>query len=402
MVPSWLLDEVSQQLENHPEYLRIRKLTFAVCQNAWESDAKVLEQYRLRDIIHELVLTHPTQGDLGTALHNLAIRLNRPTEYVALGQGILKVIGPLYQDPASALARLDVTGILSGEAEDTGPLMQSPYEAIANTLAQSPNANRIKKLLYSVCSGGWENDPQVLAYFKLPSLVQQLHQLAPDLETLASLLNRVVSSLNRRVEYTQVAQSILEGLTPLYRPPAAQSPELAASPEPNLSPESLLSLAADFNAADLDDEELMETAVGLPPAALGFEEPIPQEAIPQEAIPQEPGPDSSVLTPPKDRTDLSDLRVEIMQYTNPLRAKLLLFSSLYHPFESNSADWSKIRNQTLGDLLRQLFDHYSTYDSVEVGLQDTARSLDQVEDYEQAAGAIARALRPYYNVGTLS
>ncbi len=448
MIPSWLLDEVSQKLSQHPEHLRIHKLAFAVCANRWEANAEAIAQYQLRDLLHQLQLTHPTRDDLATGLKNLAVRLSRPKEYATVCRALWSEMAPLYQQPAPNPA-MEMTSIMEDAGEDTGPLVQSPYEAIANQLTQSPNAIRIKKLLYGVCSGSWENDPQVLAYFKLPSLVQQLHQLAPNLEHVSSRLNRVVASLNRRTEYSQVAQNITEAMRSLYDIEHPEDTGPLSGPIFQYE-----ETDADAQLAALDSDELMPTAVGAPPAfgdyglsreicavpadsrigaheaagyyeaacyptAVSYHEPTALshgydaygDGAADYHAPNDPAINGNAIDEarvgatatreeiseaPRDRSDLSDLRVEIMQYTNPLRAKMLLFSNLHHPFEFNSPDWSKIRAQTIGDLLTQLFEQHATFESAEQTLQKTAQQMTQPDDYEQAAGAIARAIQPYY------
>lgn len=411
MIPSWLLDEVSQRLNQHPEQLRIHKLAFAVCANRWETNSEAIAQYQLRDLLHHLYFTHPTRDDLATGLKNLAVRLSRPKAYATVCRALWSEMAPLYQQPAPNPA-LEMTSIMEDAGEDTGPLVQSPYGAIANPLAQSPNATRIKKLLYGVCSGGWENDPQVLGYFKLPNLVQQLHQLSPSLEDVSSRLNRVVASLNRRTEYTQVAQSIVDAMGALY---GSDRPEdTGPLSEPIFQYEDPDGASG---LMELDSDDLMPTAVGYPPA-LG-DHSLPPESYGEvaaatavatevrHAAPHDDGTDEGSVgwtedddervEPPRDRNDLSDLRVEIMQYTNPLRAKMLLFSHLHQPFEFNSPDWSKLRAQTMGDLLQQLFEQHGSFTQTEQSLHQTAQKMQRPDDYEQAVGAIARAIQPYYN-----
>ena len=81
-------------------------------------------------------------------------------------------------------------------------------------------------------------------------------------------------------------------------------------------------------------------------------------------------------SPPKPTYDIFEIRLEIMQYTNPLRAKILLFSLLFHPWDRSGQDWSTLRSYTLDDLLEQMLQSGRSMAEIEGKLYNMAKSLN--------------------------
>ncbi|MCY7276736.1 MAG: hypothetical protein LH702_24130, partial [Phormidesmis sp. CAN_BIN44] len=88
---------------------------------------------------------------------------------------------------------------------------------IVRRLEQDANAVRVKKLILYACKNWWENDPDRLSVISLQSLVQELRYLNPTLEHLQYKLHLLVGTLSKQEEYLQVATTIIENLTGLYR-----------------------------------------------------------------------------------------------------------------------------------------------------------------------------------------
>ena len=90
------------------------------------------------------------------------------------------------------------------------------------------------------------------------------------------------------------------------------------------------------------------------------------------------------------------MRLEIIKYTNPLRAKILLFSILEHKFDFSTQDWLKIKARELDSLVLDIFKIYETLKELEFKLDNTAKSLYEPDEHIQAASAIVKAMAPFY------
>ncbi len=465
MVPSWLLDEVAQQLESQAERPQIHQLTFAANQHRWPQDSNVLDLYRLRDLVQDLTRNYSSFEELKQSLRHALSLAPESKAFVPAARTLLKVAKQAYQGDSSAAA-LPTEASLSEFPPTLGaeaivspfetrasnpidnPLPTQPYDQIAATLEQSPSATRIKKLLYAVCSGEWSNDPVMLGRFRLSNLLKQLHKMSPNEEALHKALRNVVVTLNRQMEYELVAQLIQRECQKLYAPQdeiakqasygTAQSNATHIDP-PGPAP----SNEAPFNSTlgsgvdpvplgFYDDDEGPEpTGILIPGTEVdtpvsGWETSPNSGSTPDtgpkvKASPSEPTeawatPDynpSYASSPQGDVAEasagtvqaaqtldwqgLAELRVELMRYANPLRVKALMFSTLYYPFDANSdSDWSKLQTETLGDLILRLMEQFQQHSSLEEQLQLVASRLMPNDEYGNAAGAIIRALRPFY------
>ena len=98
----------------------------------------------------------------------------------------------------------------------------------------------------------------------------------------------------------------------------------------------------------------------------------------------------------RDPGNLFDVRQKILQQTNPLRAKILIFSTLYHEFTFSDRDWLLLKTQELDKLLRQMFNVCGSLAELESNLYGTADHLDNTDEYDQAASVIIKAMNPCY------
>jgi hypothetical protein len=103
--------------------------------------------------------------------------------------------------------------------------------------------------------------------------------------------------------------------------------------------------------------------------------------------------ESTALQGPK---DLFDVRLKISRHTNPLRAKILIFSILYHPFKFSTRDWLTLKMQDLDNLIRHLYSICPTPAELEERLHETARKLNRKEEDLMTASVIFKAMKPLY------
>lgn len=232
------------------------------------------------------------------------------------------------------------------------------YEMTAWQLNQRSDRHRIKKLLICLCYNRWENDPQQLEHINMVDLIRQTHRLVPTLDRLQVAVANVVKTLSKPTEYKQLADSLLADLASLYH---ADSPQL--------------------------------------PSAAVSQPPQPQATVPQ------PDSQNPQKAPRRKPPDAFDLRLEIMKFTNPLRAKILLFAALTGSIECSDRHWPVVRERELDDLLSAILQMASGYDELEKHLQaiaQTSKGSKESTIYLQVASAILKAVNVYYLVSPRS
>jgi len=108
-------------------------------------------------------------------------------------------------------------GTHGGETtEAIAPLAVTPLSAALKTLTSHKNHRRIKKLLYGVYYGMWENNAAVLEAVSLKTLIEVLTERSATLEDCRKSLYQIVDTLNRKAAYAKVADTILDSLHAFY------------------------------------------------------------------------------------------------------------------------------------------------------------------------------------------
>ena len=331
---------------------------------------------------------------------------------------------------------------------------EQTFSEIVRRLEQDANAARIKKLILYACKNWWENDPDRLSVISLQSLVQELRYLNPTLEHLKYKLHLLVGTLSKQEEYLQVATTIIENLTGLYRsatpiekttintnPLDAIGGKLQNQITKILEQEvhssrikKLMIYAArkhwEADPLKIDQAEInrliSELAhqyptieslqIGLAAIVKSLNKPIEYAAIANmilremgklysqegEAISPESTNDlaTQAVAPPSSQTapaiELFDMRLEIVKLANPLRAKILLFSLVYYPFTCKEQDWSNLKLYSLEGLLRSVTTVCSSLEDLQSKLEAAAQQLNPPEDYIEVVSVILKSLKPGY------
>lgn len=234
----------------------------------------------------------------------------------------------------------------------------SRLNEIAQNLETDPNITRIKKVLLCAYSGKWENDSHILDSINLDSLLQNIYQKHPQFEPLKIILNNILSRLNKKNEYHLILNTIEAHISQLYLQPV--SVELLESETVKISPEELNSLSSTYAS----------------------------QGVPAHQI--------------RNISNLFDVRFRIMQHTNPLRAKLVIFSSLEREFNYREEDWSQLKNQSLDDLLHELLQTFPNLEKLKSHLYKMAEYLEDTDENIQVVTVILEALTPYYEPKTKS
>lgn len=373
VTPESLLQNAVTGLIDNINNQRIKKLIFAACQQAWENDPTVLAQFDLRTLLETLRQRYPTLPALKARLSHIVSGLNRRASYEAVAATILMQLEPWYRHTA------DSTQLVAAEWTALSTASQS-YQSVAEALEQTADVQRLRKLLYCICYNVWENNLSILESIRIDSLVQQTRIVAPTPQDLKYHLSRVVKRLNRKTEYTRLANVIIEQFHPLYS--QGQDITQLAAPLINEAVEActeMTSMEPQTPAA----QEMTTLHGSLSVLTVATAAPMPLAAIPNVV---------------RDRSSLFELRQDIMRYTNPLRAKVLLYSCLNGPFGYTRHDWSVLKEQTLDQLITKIFEYCPTFSDLESKLTILSHCLDNADENVAVAGAIAQAMKTYYPV----
>ncbi|WP_413167337.1 hypothetical protein ACL6C3_11670 [Capilliphycus salinus ALCB114379] len=230
----------------------------------------------------------------------------------------------------------------------------SKLDEIVEKLEKDVNLIRIKKVMICACRGKWENNQNNLNNFAIKDLVQELYWKTQTPNNLYNILDRILSKINKKSEYTLIMNTIIHQIGPLYL--ENQSESLNQDVTENLS-----------NFTQSDPSQPLEETASYPNI-------------------------NSVSNVP----DLFDIRWRILQYTNPLRVKLLLFSTLEREFTFNNQDWSQLKLHTLDDLLRQLLRNFPSFSGLKSNLTKMANYLEHPDENLQAVTIILESLKAIY------
>ncbi|NDJ18077.1 hypothetical protein [Myxacorys almedinensis] len=345
---------IADRLERDTHVVRIKKLMLYACNDGWESDSARLSAADLTELIDELHQRYPTVEHLRSRLNHLVGTLNKSIEYQSVAHLITVALSALYS-----------AGISNPESTQIRSLPQlrptTPQANVAEILEQDANLSRIKKLLICVCRKYWEANPYVIEQTPLADLLHELTKRYSKLGSLRDGLAAAVKTLNKPIEYALVAEAILQVIEPLYETEAASG------------------------------QQAQSTVMD------GFLQTTAQAPTPFKPMP----------------VNLFDVRLEIFKHTNPLRAKILLFSLAYYPFEFRSHDWANLKLYSLEGLLRTVLSQAiaTGYPSPAMALEELRHKLQTMaqqfsdpaelggidrNDYLTVGQALMKALTPNY------
>ena len=403
-----LLDIAVRTLITHAYSQRIKKLVFAAYQQAWENNTKVLEQFNLRSLLVSLRDRYPNLNELDYQFQRIVMGLNRQALYRDIAAITLETLEPWYS-----------RSIVSPEQQEPEPSkpeagnrLDWQIQQVVEQLSQDQaDALRVRKLLYCLCHQHWENDADVVGQIDLDSLVQQSLQSAPHGQDLRYHLGRIVKRVNRRKTYTRIANQIMAAFQGLYQDQEPISPSPAAA-----TSEEATQLSGNRGGSKggveieamrlssppaLDDDSGVshpaETCLGVPSSQSAPGDLTTLHSSLSNPLQDRPAVSvEAAVRPQRSRETLFDLRIDIIQYANPLRAKILLYSCLHGPFGYTNQDWYSLRQQTLDDLLQQTFAYCPSFSDLDSKLAIIAHCLEPQDENAQVAATITQAMKSYY------
>jgi len=422
-----LIDGISDDLEMSEDPVRAKKLVCLVCTGILENDAQRLDNFSFVELLQDLYQQYPTieslkenlvkavktisvpkqrqylivaknvfnivsqlykplateaevpssNSDLASSSHQVAsqpisyqvsnlvinagsAQIVAPIENSANSPSILEAKSPdanLYQDLPSSASQLQFTqdelSLLNPYPNVDNNPDNDIYAWVAHSIDTDAQQMRLKKLLFYTYQDVWESDLRQLNSIDWVSLLQELVTFMPTFSQLRALIKEAVQRVSKPAEYTVIGNMLLAKLEPLY--PDSAYPNLAEVAAPPIYPS---------NAA-------------IDPIA-SYEQ-------------------SKVPFDPQIVNDLFDLRLELMRFTNSMRTKILLFSTLYYPFDPDRDNWQDLRTHELDGLLRQLFYAYPSFDKVEHTLWQVARSLNESSAYKQSVNYVLQVIKTLYD-----
>lgn len=388
-----LLNEVVRDLEQHKNVLRIRKMLFCATRNQWENNREILLAISLRDLIQEIVDLNSTVDQLSISLYEIVKSLNRQTEYLLVANTIISYVGKLYDDTEEA------TQIVAFKPQQYDALDRSSgsVQAVASTFNTDSESLRIRKLLYCLCNNRWSNEAETVLKVTLAELVERTYQLYPTLNQLALSLQGIVDSLNRKTEYSSVANIIVHNFEQLYDVTGGDTLHTAQTTAVQEKTQEQAASARSEAKEALAPTVPLNVPVASSPISATILPTNPLEAWDASVpLPQDLNELNAQLAKTGNNYDPFAVRLEVIKYSNPLRAKILTFSLLEHRFDYKGKDWSSLRTIELDELLLSAYRKYKTLEELETQLYEVAQTLDDQNESFQAAGAIAKALKPFY------
>lgn len=306
---------------------------------------------------------------------------------------------------------------------------------VVNYLNNHREAKRIKKMLYCLCTNRWEKDADYLNSINSQYLIEQIVREHDSLEQLKILLQNLIKTVNKPEHYVNVAKTIYLAIGQLYpefnQEHANKSPARTPIPEPTVGytqdiPSSLqraYAPAATVGYTNQDIPSSVQRAYAPAPTQASytnqdlpsslqrayapeptqqFEEHIPPDYSINEAdyetyYDPEAGEGESLNPGEMPEYDPFVLRQNVMSYTNPLRAKIILSIMLHPQFNFGNQSAVTMREYNLDDLLFEVLRAYPTVPELEESITSAVEQLVEVEEYGKAATGLLQSLIPLYS-----
>ncbi|NEQ50231.1 MAG: hypothetical protein F6K11_08885 [Leptolyngbya sp. SIO3F4] len=331
-------------------------------------------------------------------------------------------------------------GLSIGYTQPTFATRQDAIEQAVSNLMQHSQSVRIKKLLFSVCYGTWENEGPTLDGISMRSLVGILLGRHSTLEQCRDSLYKKANNLNRSKVYTAISNVILHYLRGVFLPTGVcppstdqQAANLSASVQ-SLAKAELYKPVLDvlYKSSNL---ELIKTFLGYlaqPPGKIADTASTDLLSLVQMTHRQSPTPlqlkqhliailkhqssqagaqiiareilrafrplyrtaATPVVTTPD---SLSPLEQELSQKCDINQVRVLLYSVLYGPYANSPLQQQILQAKTLRDLLQETFEYCPTYSDFESKLTILAHCLETSDGLNRALKVMLVSLYRYYS-----
>ena len=393
-----VFNDVVRYLDSHEEKLRIKKLIFCICKKYWENEPNILNSVAMEDLVKELVQLKTNKEQLTFSVYKLVKTLNRPKVYLGVATVIIEQISQLYSNIAAAYdnqllpVEPEVNPSFTTVNNDVNNEEDNLLRQVVSGIENHRETARIQKLMFAACKNRWENDQAVINNYGLKNIVLELQRNNPNFLSLRQTLKQIAENINKKALYLALADIILAQLEPLYDTDNDDEEEDNESKSQILNTQ-IVDLKNDsdsaaktrsFSASRSEPVDFSSSIINLNERQLVMELPFAEPASSNNNpsnFPQIPA------------YDPFEIRLEIFQYANPLRAKILIFSLLFHPWDRSGQDWSTLRSYTLEDLLKQLIQSGKSLQDIEVQLYNIAQTQMDTDANVQTASILVQTLQ---------
>ena len=387
-----VFNDVVRYLDGHEEKLRIKKLIFYICKKYWENDPNTLDGVAMEDLVKELVQLKTSKEQLTFSVYKLVKSLNRPEVYAGVATVIIEQISKLYSNIAAAYdtqlsplepavnPRFTAVNNAVNNGEDNS------LRQVVNSLGNHLETERMQKLMFAACKNRWENDLSVINNYGLKNIILELRQNNPNFLSLRETLNQVAENINKKALYLSLAEIILTQLEPLYDTNNDYKEEDNES-KSQIFNDQMVHLNDDCDSSAKTSSFSSSRSKPVDFASSRMELPFAEPAF--------------LNNNPSNYPQISDydpfeIRLEILRYANPLRAKILIFSLLFYAWDQNSQDWLTLRSYTLEDLLQKLIESGKSLKDIEIQLYHIAQTQMDRDANLQTAGILVQALQKFF------
>ena len=387
-----VFNQVVRYLDSHEEKLRIKKLIFYICKKYWENDPNTLDGVAMEDLVKELVQLKTSKEQLTFSVYKLVKSLNRPEVYAGVATVIIEQISKLYSNIAAAYdtqlsplepavnPRFTAVNNAVNNGEDNS------LRQVVNSLGNHLETERMQKLMFAACKNRWENDLSVINNYGLKNIILELRQNNPNFLSLRETLNQVAENINKKALYLSLAEIILTQLEPLYNTNNDYKEEDNES-KSQIFNDQMVHLNDDCDSSAKTSSFSSSRSKPVDFASSRMELPFAEPAFLSN------NPSNS---PQSSAYDTFEIRLEILRYANPLRAKILIFSLLFYAWDQNSQDWLTLRSYTLEDLLQKLIESGKSLKDIEIQLYHIAQTQMDRDANLQTAGILVQALQKFF------
>ncbi|MBD2136718.1 hypothetical protein H6F32_03735 [Anabaena sp. FACHB-1237] len=212
-----IIHEITQDLEQHENSKRIKKLMFYACTNQWTNDQNQLAQLTLPQLVEQLWNLNPTVADLKSNLSKIANTLSKPSEYINVANIITSKIEKIY----FCFKNEELPQIISNQLHQKYQVKNNKYNIfdIRQNIMRLTNPLRAKIVLFYAVYDQFHFKSEYWSKLRLETLDSLITKLFDSCETFSqveSKLNNSVLSLGIDEENKQAASTISRFMKNLY------------------------------------------------------------------------------------------------------------------------------------------------------------------------------------------
>lgn len=219
----FLVPQFIQNIEQHENSLRLKKLLFYICQQVWENEQTKIDNADWHSLIEQLVNKKPTFVSLQKYIYAMTKTTTKPKQYLLIADILISQLEKIYfveEDVTQAcLAKFQEEPIpqeIFNQKETIKPY--DPYKIRAEIIGNI-NPLRAKILLFSALYERFNFSSQDWASLKsqqLDELIENLVDSYPTFSQLVSKLEITAGILQEIDENLKVARVISQALKPFY------------------------------------------------------------------------------------------------------------------------------------------------------------------------------------------